>query len=72
MFRSSPPEVFRKKEALQIPCKPTGEQPRRSVISTKQLCNFTEITLTHGCSPKNTQHTCITPLGDCFCMSKEL
>ena len=37
MFRSSPPEVFSKKDALQIQSKPTGEQPRRSAISTKSL-----------------------------------
>ena len=57
MFRSSPPDVLPKKEAMQIPCKPTGEQPRTSAISTKWLCNFIEITLTHGCAPKNPQHT---------------
>ena len=33
MFRSSPPEVFSKKDAAQIRSKPTGEQPRRSAIS---------------------------------------
>ena len=51
MFRSSPTEVFSKKDAVQIRSKPTGEQPRRSVISTKPLCNFTEITPTHRCTP---------------------
>ena len=57
MFRSSPPEVFSKKDTPQTRSKPTGEQPRRSAISTKLLCNFTEITPTHGCSPENPQHT---------------
>ena len=47
MFRSSPPEVFSKKDAAQIRSKPAGEQPRRSAISTKPLCNFIEITPTH-------------------------
>ena len=45
MFRSSPPEVFSKKGAVQIRSKPTGEQPRRSATSTNPLCNFIEITL---------------------------
>ena len=77
MFRSSPPEVFSKKETVQIRSKPTGEQPRRSEISTKPLCNFIEITPRHECAPENPQHTCRTPLRrrtaleDCSCMSKE-
>ena len=77
MFRSSPPEVFSKNDAVQIQSKPTGEQARRSPISTKALCNFIEITLMHGCSLENPQHTRKTPLprntplGDCSCMSKE-
>ena len=77
MFRSSPTEVFSKKDAVQIRSKPTGEQPRRSVISTKPLCNFTEITPTHRCTPKNSKYTCRTPLPrrkpleNCSCMSKE-
>ena len=53
MFRSSPPEVFSKKDAAEIRSKPTGEQPHRSVISTKPLCNFIEITPTHRCAPEN-------------------
>ena len=71
MFRSSPPEVFSKKDAVQIQSKPTGEQPRRSMISAKPLCDFIEITPTHGCAPENPQHTRRTPLprrtplGDC-------
>ena len=77
MFRSSPPEVFSKKDALQIQSKPTGEQPRRSAISTKSLCNFIEITPTYGCGPENPQYTQRTPLPrrtpmrDCSCTSKE-
>ena len=61
MFRSSPPEVFSKKDAAQIRSKPTGEQPRRSAISTKPLCNFIEITPTHRCSPAP-KYTRRTPL----------
>ena len=55
---------------------PTGEETRRSAISTKLLCNFIEITLTHKCSPENPHHTHKTPLPrrtplrDCSCMSK--
>ena len=77
MFKSSPPEVLSKKDAVQIQSKPTEEKPRRSAISTKPLCNFIEITPTHGCVPENPQYTCRTtlprrtPLGDCSCMSKE-
>ena len=52
MFRSSPPEVFSKKGAVQIRRKPTGERPRRSAVSTKPPCNFIEITPTHGCAPE--------------------
>ena len=57
MFRDSPPEIFSKKETLQIGSKPTREQPRRSAISTKLLCNFIEITPMHGCTPEKAQHT---------------
>ena len=77
MFRSSPPEVFSKKDTVQIRSKPTGERARRSAISTKPLCNFIEIRPTHGCAPENPQdirRTPLprrTPLGDCSCMSKE-
>ena len=53
MFRSGPPEVFSKKDAVQKRRKLTGEQPRRSAISTKLLCNFIEITPTRGCAPEN-------------------
>ena len=55
MFRSSQPEKFSKKDAVQIRSKPTGEQPHRSVISTKPLFNFIEITPTHGSAPENPQ-----------------
>ena len=77
MFRSRSPEVFSKKDAAEIRSKPTGEQPHRSVISTKPLCNFIEITPTHRCAPENLKYTRRTPLprraplGDCSCMSKE-
>ena len=69
MFRSSPPEEFFKKDDPQIWSKFTGE-PCRSVISTKVLCNFVEITPTHGCILGNSQYTYKTSLGDCFCMEK--
>ena len=77
MFKSSPPDVFSKKDAAQTRSKPTGEQPRRSAISTKPLCNFIEITTTHRCAPENPKYTSRTPLprrtplGDRSCMSKE-
>ena len=51
-----------------------GEQPRRSTISRY---HDIEITPMHGCTPKNPQNTCKTPLpkrtpqGDFSCMSKE-
>ena len=57
MFRSNPPKVFSKKSAVKIGREPTGEQPRRSTISKKRLCNFIEITPMHGCTPKeSTEH----------------
>ena len=62
MIRSSPPEVFSKKDAAQMRSKPTGEQPRRSAISTKPLCNFIEIPPTHRCAPENPKYTRRTPL----------
>ena len=77
MFKSRPPEVLSKKDAVQIQSKPTEQQTRRSAISKKPLCNFIEITPTHGCAPENPQYTSRTPLprrtplGDCFCMPKE-
>ena len=54
--RSSRPEVFLGKGVLKIRSKYTGEQPCRSAISIKLLCNFIEITLWHGCSPVNLLH----------------
>ena len=50
--RSSSPQVSLVKHFLLKLCsKFTGEQPCRSMISIKLLCNFIEITLWHGCSP---------------------
>ena len=57
MFRSSPPEVFFNKDAVQIRSEPTGEQTRRSAVHTKRLCNFIEMTLMHECVPENQHHT---------------
>ena len=57
MFRSSPPEVFSKKDAVQIRSKPTGEQPRRSATSTKPLCNFIEITLCRSIISSNNSNS---------------
>ena len=77
MFRSSPPEVFSKKDVAEIRSKPTGEQPQRSVITPKPLCNFIEITPTHRCAlenPKCTRKTPLlrrTPLGDCSCLPED-
>ena len=59
--RSSRPEVLLGKDVLKICSKFTGEYPCRSVISIKLLCNFTEITLRHGCSPLNLLDTFRTP-----------
>ena len=53
--------MFLEKSVLKIRCKFTGEYPCRSVISIKLLCNFTEITLRHGCSPVNLLHIFRTP-----------
>ena len=59
-IRSSDPEVFQGKGVLKICSKSTGENPRRSAISIKLLCNFIEITLQHGCSPVNLLYICRT------------
>ena len=64
--RSSHPEVLLGKGALKLRRKYTGEHPCRSVISMnvisiKLLCNFTEITLRHGCSTVNLLHIFRTP-----------
>ena len=55
-YRSSRPEVSLEKGVLKICSKFTGEHPCQSVISIKWLCNVTEITLRHGCSPVNLPH----------------
>ena len=59
--RSSRSEVFLGKGVLKICSEFTGEHPCRSVISTKLLCNFYEITLRRGCSPVNSMHIFRTP-----------
>ena len=51
-----PPEVFSGKCVLKICSKFTGGHNCRSVISTKLLCKFIEITLRHGFSPVNLRH----------------
>ena len=58
---SSHPEVYLVKGILKIYSKFTGEHPCRSLISTKLLWNFIEITLWHGCSPINLLHVFRTP-----------
>ena len=60
-FMSSRPELFLRKSVLKIYLKFTGEHPCRSVISLTLLCNFTEITLRHGCSPVNLLHNVRKP-----------
>ena len=55
------PDVFLEKGALKICSKLTGEQPCRSAISIKLLCNFIEIALWHGLSPVNLLHIFRTP-----------
>ena len=61
MIRSSHPWMFLGKGILKIFNKFTGEYPCRSAISIKLLCNFTEITHRHGCSPINLLHIFRTP-----------
>ena len=51
--RSSPPEVFLRKDVLKICSKFTGKHPCRSVISIKLLRN--------GCSPVNLLHISRSP-----------
>ena len=63
--------VFTVSGILEICSKFTGEQPCRSVISKKLLCNFIEVTLRHVRSLVNLLHisrtlSIITPLEDCF------
>ena len=48
--------MFLGKSVLKICSKYTREHPFQSVISIKMLCNFIEITLSHGCSPVNLLH----------------
>ena len=55
-FRSSHPEVFRRKGVLKIYSKFTRENTCRSVISIKSQSNFIEIILRHGFSPVNLLH----------------
>ena len=52
-FRSSHPEVFRRKGVLKICSKSLGENTCRSVISIKSQSNFIEIILRHGFSRKD-------------------
>ena len=61
IYRSSHPEAFLRKGVLKTCSKFIGEQPCRSVISIKLLCNFIEIALRHGCSPANVLHIFRTP-----------
>ena len=59
--RSSHPDSFLGKGVLEICCNLTGENPCRSVISIKLLCNFIKIALRHGCSHLNLLHIFRTP-----------
>ena len=59
--RSSHPDSFLGKGVLEICCNLAGENPCRSVISIKLLCNFIKITLRHGCSHLNLLHIFRTP-----------
>ena len=61
MSRNSHPDLFLAKVVLKICSKFTGEHSCQSVISIKLLCNFTEITLWHGCSSVNLMHIFRTP-----------
>ena len=49
-FRSSRPELFPQKGALERRSKSRGEHVCGSVMATKLLRNFIEITLPHGLS----------------------
>ena len=51
--KSSPSEQFLGIGVQKMSSKFTGDQPCRSVISLKLICNFIEIALRHGCSPVN-------------------
>ena len=54
--RSGRSGVFLGKGVLKIRSKFTGENPCRSAISIKLLCNFIEVTILHGSSPVNLLH----------------
>ena len=43
MFRSGPPEVFSKRDDLQALDKPTGEQRRRSAVSTNRFATLLKL-----------------------------
>ena len=60
-FRRSHAEVFLWVGVLKIHSKFIGEHSCRSAVSIKLLCNFTEITLWHGCYPVNLLHIFRTP-----------
>ena len=59
--KSNHPELFLGNDVLKIYSKFTGEHPCRSMISVMLLCNITEITLRHECSPVNLLHIFRTP-----------
>ena len=59
-FKSSCPEVFLEESVLKISRK-FIDRPCRSMISTRSLHNFIEITLQHDCSPVNVLHIFRTP-----------
>ena len=59
-FKSSCPEVFLEESVLKISRK-FIDRPCRSMISTRSLHNFIEITLQHECSPVNVLHIFRTP-----------
>ena len=59
--RSISPEVFLWKVVLKICSKFTGEHPCGSVISIKLLCNFINVTLSHGCPLVNLLLILTTP-----------
>ena len=58
VYKSSHQKVFLRKSVPKF----KRERPCRSVISIKLLCNFTEITFRHVCSPVNLLHIFKIPL----------
>ena len=60
-LQKEPSRGFLRKGALKICSKFTGQNPCESAISVKLLCNFTQITLWHGCSPVNLLYIWRTP-----------